>query len=65
MNIISNIHWLYYVADDYPSADDSDEERTGNSVPNNQGAVADKKQSVLFDPWADEWYGSGPWWKKW
>ena len=42
-----------------------DEERPGNSVLNNQGAVADKKQSVLFDPWADEWYGSGPWWKKW
>ena len=42
-----------------------DEERPGNSVPNNQCAVADKKQSVLFDPWTDEWYGSGPWWKKW
>ena len=18
-----------------------------------------------FDPWVDEWYGEGPWWKKW
>lgn len=18
-----------------------------------------------FDPWRDEWYGFGPWWKKW
>ena len=42
-----------------------DEERPGNSVLNNQGAVADKKLRVLFDPWTDEWYGSGPWWKKW
>jgi hypothetical protein len=34
-------------------------------VPIDQGAAANKKQSVLFDPWTDEWYGSGPWWKKW
>ena len=42
-----------------------DEERPENTVPIDQGAAANKKQSVLFDPWTDEWYGSGPWWKKW
>ena len=20
---------------------------------------------IQFDPWKDEWYGTGPWWKKW
>lgn len=20
---------------------------------------------IQFDPWTDEWYGEGPWWKKW
>ena len=22
-------------------------------------------QHMNFDPWTDEWYGKGPWWKKW
>ena len=35
------------------------------SGPNNQQDVPDGKQNIHFDPWLDEWYGSGPWWKKW
>ena len=23
------------------------------------------RDDIQFDPWADEWYGHGPWWKKW
>ena len=23
------------------------------------------RDDVQFDPWVDEWYGHGPWWKKW
>ena len=23
------------------------------------------KHGIHFDPWRDEWYGFGPWWKKW
>ena len=22
-------------------------------------------QGIQFNPWTDEWYGKGPWWKKW
>lgn len=35
------------------------------SEPNNQQNVPNGKQNIHFDPWMDEWYGSGPWWKKW
>ena len=33
--------------------------------PNNPREVLDQKQNIHFDPWTDEWYGTGPWWKKW
>ena len=33
--------------------------------PNNPREVPDQKQNIHFDPWTDEWYGTGPWWKKW
>lgn len=23
------------------------------------------RDDIQFDPWTDEWYGEGPWWKKW
>ena len=23
------------------------------------------RDDIQIDPWADEWYGNGPWWKKW
>lgn len=23
------------------------------------------QDDIKFDPWTDEWYGQGPWWKKW
>ena len=22
-------------------------------------------EDIQFNPWTDEWYGEGPWWKKW
>ena len=28
-------------------------------------ATLDVNQHIHFDPWLDEWYGEGPWWKKW
>lgn len=24
-----------------------------------------QQEEIQFDPWVDEWYGEGPWWKKW
>ena len=33
--------------------------------PNKPREVPDQKQNIHFDPWTDEWYGTGPWWKKW
>ena len=31
-------------------------------IPNNQ---LKQIQGIQFNPWTDEWYGKGPWWKKW
>lgn len=25
----------------------------------------ESQDDIQFDPWTDEWYGQGPWWKKW
>ena len=37
---------------------------------NHSREVVPKKQlkqihGIQFNPWIDEWYGEGPWWKKW
>ena len=40
-------------------------ENQTNPGMNSHRAVPDRKQNIQFDPWTDEWYGSGPWWKKW
>ena len=42
-----------------------DGENQRNQGANDQPAVSKEKPGIQFDPWTDEWYGSGPWWKKW
>ena len=35
---------------------------SGKVMPKNQ---LKQIQEIQFNPWTDEWYGEGPWWKKW
>ena len=39
-----------------------DDQNPGQGNPNKDTNIPDDTQ---FDPWKDEWYGNGPWWKKW
>ena len=36
-----------------------------NAARKNTEQTLDLKEGTMFDPWKDEWYGIGPWWKKW
>lgn len=42
-----------------------DEKEQIVSGPNNHQEFPGEKNTNGFNPWTDEWYGSGPWWKKW
>ena len=55
--IAAGLQWLLRVI---PQRDERN-----TPEPNNPYVVPDQKQNIHFDPWTDEWYGAGPWWKKW
>lgn len=40
--------------------EDKESRRTGSKERENTA-----QDEITFDPWTDEWYGEGPWWKKW
>jgi hypothetical protein len=36
-----------------------------SEAPGIRSEKVETTEEKQFDPWVDEWYGEGPWWKKW